>query len=342
MTHEVRLEVFEGPIDLLLHLITRQRVDIYEVSIAEITDEYLKALGAMEGLDLEAATGFLVVAATLLELKSIRLLPAPDRDNDGDLALLEERDLLLARLVECATFREAGAWLFAGLQRGTNFHARPRCRWRALRGSGPRPAPPVRHPRRLEGGRAGLCARGRNLPRYLSRSADQGIRPRCHPRDVRSPPPGGLGHVRGAVRARHGADRGRGPVSWAFWSCSRPVPWSCPSTTGSAAIRAEWTDDRRGRGAPRGGRGVCLRGGLRRDANERKIIESILLLADEPVPASLIGEVLERPEGRDRGAPGAHSPIPTTAEDRGFVLREVAGGWRLYTTRIPPPGSSGS
>ena len=124
MTHEVRLEVFEGPIDLLLHLITRQRVDIYEVSIAEITDEYLKALGAMEGLDLEAATGFLVVAATLLELKSVRLLPAPDRDDDGDLALLEERDLLLARLVECATFREAGAWLFAGLQRGTNFHPR--------------------------------------------------------------------------------------------------------------------------------------------------------------------------------------------------------------------------
>jgi len=124
MAHEVRLEVFEGPIDLLLHLITRQRVDIYEVSIATITDEYLQALRAMEGLDLEAATGFLVVAATLLELKSVRLLPAPERYDDGDLALLEERDLLLARLVECATFREAGAWLFAGLQRGTNFHPR--------------------------------------------------------------------------------------------------------------------------------------------------------------------------------------------------------------------------
>jgi segregation and condensation protein A len=124
MAHEVRLEVFEGPIDLLLHLITRQRVDIYDVSIATITDEYLQALRAMEGLDLEAATGFLVVAATLLELKSVRLLPAPERYDDGDLALLEERDLLLARLVECATFREAGAWLFAGLQRGTRFHPR--------------------------------------------------------------------------------------------------------------------------------------------------------------------------------------------------------------------------
>jgi segregation and condensation protein A len=124
MAHEVRLEVFEGPIDLLLHLITRQRVDIYEVSIATITDEYLRALGGMEGLDLEAATGFLVVAATLLELKSVRLLPVPERDEDRDLALLEERDLLLGRLVECATFREAGDWLFAGLQRGTAFHPR--------------------------------------------------------------------------------------------------------------------------------------------------------------------------------------------------------------------------
>ncbi|MGH2755220.1 MAG: segregation and condensation protein A [Actinomycetota bacterium] len=124
MAHEVRLDVFEGPLDLLLHLITRQRVDIYEVSIATITDEYLRALRGLEDLDLEATTGFLVVAATLLELKSIRLLPAPERDEDGNASLLEERDLLLGRLVECATFREAGAWLFAGLQKGADLHPR--------------------------------------------------------------------------------------------------------------------------------------------------------------------------------------------------------------------------
>ena len=123
MSHEVKLEVFEGPIDLLLHLITRQRVDIYEVSLSEITEEYLAAIKGAENLDLETATGFLVVAATLLELKSARLLPSGPLD-ESDLRLLEERDLLLARLVECATYREAGAWLAAALERGAAFHGR--------------------------------------------------------------------------------------------------------------------------------------------------------------------------------------------------------------------------
>ena len=122
MAYEVRLEVFEGPIELLLHLITKQRVDIYDVSLATITDESLRAVTAMEDLDLEGATGFLVVAATLLELKSARLLPSGEL-GDGE-SLLEERDLLLARLVECATYREAGGWIAAGLKRGEDFHGR--------------------------------------------------------------------------------------------------------------------------------------------------------------------------------------------------------------------------
>ena len=117
--HEVKLEVFEGPIDLLLHLITRQRVDIYDVSLSTITDEYLSVLGRLGGMDLEQATGFLVIAATLLELKSIRLLPARHGLDEEDQALLEERDLLLAKLVECATFREAGTGLHIALQAGS-------------------------------------------------------------------------------------------------------------------------------------------------------------------------------------------------------------------------------
>lgn len=125
MAHEVRLEVFSGPIDLLLHLITRQRVDIYDVSISSITDEYLQVLDGMEHLDLETATGFLVVAATLLELKSARLLPGPGYGEGLDDHLLEERDLLLARLVECATFREAGTWLSVQLERSALRHPRP-------------------------------------------------------------------------------------------------------------------------------------------------------------------------------------------------------------------------
>jgi segregation and condensation protein A len=119
----VKLEVFQGPLDLLLQLITRQRVDIYEVSIATITDEYVKAIGSMGDLDLEIATSFLVVAATLLELKSARLLPSMSF-GDEDEKLLEERDLLLARLVECATYRDAGTWLAAGLAAGADFHGR--------------------------------------------------------------------------------------------------------------------------------------------------------------------------------------------------------------------------
>ncbi|HWL50616.1 MAG TPA: ScpA family protein [Acidimicrobiia bacterium] len=123
MAYEVKLEVFEGPIDLLLHLITRQRVDIYDVSISTITEEYLEAVGAIEDLDLESATGFLVVAATLLELKSARLLPAQSLD-DADGHLLEERDMLLARLVELSTLREAGAWIAVSLEKGAVYMAR--------------------------------------------------------------------------------------------------------------------------------------------------------------------------------------------------------------------------
>jgi len=121
--YEVKLEVFEGPIDLLLNLIGRRRVDIYDVPLAAITDEYMGVLGRMETTDLETSTGFLVVAATLLELKSSRLLPARE-PAEVDTALLEGRDLLLARLLECATYREAGAWIAAGLEIGAAWHGR--------------------------------------------------------------------------------------------------------------------------------------------------------------------------------------------------------------------------
>ena len=108
MPYEVSTPVFEGPFDLLLHLITRQQVDLYDVSLSAIVDAYLAHLETMEGLDLEVATEFLLIAATLIELKSSRLLPdTRDADLDEELALWEERDLLLARLLECKTFKDA-------------------------------------------------------------------------------------------------------------------------------------------------------------------------------------------------------------------------------------------
>jgi segregation and condensation protein A len=109
VAYAVRTEVFEGPFDVLLRLITEQRVELYDVRLSDIVDAFLAEIEQLERVDLEAASEFLLIAAVLLELKSRRLLP--DRDGavkEEDLALLEERDYLLARLVECTTFSAAG------------------------------------------------------------------------------------------------------------------------------------------------------------------------------------------------------------------------------------------
>jgi segregation and condensation protein A len=117
MGYEVHTAVYEGPFDLLLHLILRQEVDLWELSLAPIVDEYLTELERLESLDLDVATEFLLIAATLVELKTRRLLPAPsDLDLDEDLLRFEERDLLLARLLECKTFKDA-AGAFSALMR---------------------------------------------------------------------------------------------------------------------------------------------------------------------------------------------------------------------------------
>ena len=120
MGYEVRTTVYEGPFDLLLHLILRQEVDLWEVSLAAIVDQYLGELDRMETLDLEIATEFLLIAATLIELKTRRLLPTPeDLELDEELLRFEERDLLLARLLECKTFKDAAAAITA-LMRGAD------------------------------------------------------------------------------------------------------------------------------------------------------------------------------------------------------------------------------
>ena len=104
---DVATPVYEGPFDLLLHLILREEVDIHEISLSTIVDAYLAELLKMQELDLEVATEFLLIAATLIELKTRRLLPGREAvDLDDELALWEERDLLLARLLECKTFKD--------------------------------------------------------------------------------------------------------------------------------------------------------------------------------------------------------------------------------------------
>lgn len=105
--------VFEGPFDLLLHLVTRDQVDIWELSLSSIVDEYVATIEGMQALDLSVATEFLLTAAVLLELKARRLLPGPSgEDGEEELALWEERDLLLARLLECKTFKDASLALY--------------------------------------------------------------------------------------------------------------------------------------------------------------------------------------------------------------------------------------
>ena len=110
VSYAVQTDVYEGPFDLLLHLILRDEVDLYEVSLTRIVDGFLAHLDSVvAALDLEVTTEFLVIAATLVDLKARRLLPGPvDVEVDEELALFEQRDLLLARLIEAKTFRDAG------------------------------------------------------------------------------------------------------------------------------------------------------------------------------------------------------------------------------------------
>ena len=115
MDYVVRTEVFEGPFDLLLYLIARQRVDIWQVSLSRITEDYLAEVRRMRELNLEVATEFLVVAATLLELKAARLLPSPDGDPDDVEAALEERDLLFARLLQYRAYKQVAGLFGARL-----------------------------------------------------------------------------------------------------------------------------------------------------------------------------------------------------------------------------------
>jgi len=115
VAYEVSTAVYEGPFDLLLHLILKEQVDLYEVSLAGIVDAYLCEIERLPAVDLDIATEFLLIAATLVELKARRLLPGRDDvDLDEELALWEQRDLLLARLLECKTFKDV-AGVFARL-----------------------------------------------------------------------------------------------------------------------------------------------------------------------------------------------------------------------------------
>jgi len=120
------LDNFEGPFDLLLQLISRHKLDITEVALSRVTDEFIATMrSAQPGWDLDQTSSFLVVAATLLDLKTARLLPSGEIDDTEDLALLEARDLLFARLLQYRAFKEVAAWISERWNQALRVHMRP-------------------------------------------------------------------------------------------------------------------------------------------------------------------------------------------------------------------------
>lgn len=126
---EVHLDVFEGPFDLLLGLIAKHKLDITEIALSQVTDEFMAHIRGMrkagDEWDLGQASEFLLVAATLLDLKAARLLPGSGPDDEEDLALIEARDLLFARLLQYRAFKVVAAALDTQMQQAAHSIARP-------------------------------------------------------------------------------------------------------------------------------------------------------------------------------------------------------------------------
>ena len=122
----VRLTNFEGPFDLLLQLISRHKLDVTEVALSRVTDEFIAHIKTMgSAWDLDLTSSFIVVAATLLDLKAARLLPQGEVEDPEDLALLEARDLLFARLLQYRAFKEVAALIARRLDTEARRHPRP-------------------------------------------------------------------------------------------------------------------------------------------------------------------------------------------------------------------------
>ncbi len=128
MSYEVKLDAFEGPLDLLLHLIHRLEIDIYDIPMKQITAQYMEHLRAMQVLELNEASEYLVMAATLLEIKSKMLLPIHEGELDDielDVDEVDPRDELVARLVEYRKFKEAAFQLIEREEERLQMYTRP-------------------------------------------------------------------------------------------------------------------------------------------------------------------------------------------------------------------------
>jgi segregation and condensation protein A len=127
MSYTVKTDVFEGPFDLLLHLVSRQKLDVSAISISEVADQYLAHIDRMSELDLDVASEFLLLAATLLEIKASALLPKAEiyvGDELDDLSPEEARDILVARLLAYKQFKNVAAELSARMEAEGRMHPR--------------------------------------------------------------------------------------------------------------------------------------------------------------------------------------------------------------------------
>ena len=357
---EVHLDVFEGPFDLLLGLISKHKLDITEVALSQVTDEFIAYIRARaDGWDLDQASYFLLVAATLLDLKAARLLPSGEVEDEEDLALLEARDLLFARLLQYRAYKEVAA-VFAGrmaaagppvpaagadgaaLRRAAaGGAARPRpgrVRAIAARTLAPRPVPEVstahlHTPQTTVREQAAILAS--QLTR-LGRATFRQLAADC----------AGTYEVvarflallelyrEGSVEFDQVAPLGELYVTWVAGEPARGGPAGketsdhergprprCRTTSAGAAWAGRRGRDRRSAAAGRRARraraagqpgGDHARGGRAGARGGHR-------------PGA--GAAARR--GGRRAA--RRWPRPMTAEERGFDLREVAGGWRFYT-----------
>jgi segregation and condensation protein A len=128
VSYKVHIESFEGPFDLLLYLVSRQKVDIGAISITEIADQYLAEVASMNNLDLDVASDFLLVAATLLEIKAASLIPKEKSEiveEFQDISPHEARDILVTRLLEYKKYKNASAAMLTRYEAEARMHARP-------------------------------------------------------------------------------------------------------------------------------------------------------------------------------------------------------------------------
>ena len=183
---QVHLDVFEGPFDLLLALISKHKLDITEVALSQVTDEFIGYISQRsDGWDLDQVSYFLVVAATLLDLKAARLLPSGEVEDEEDLALLEARDLLFARLLQYRAYKEVAAIFAARMTAAAPPLPAPGPAGAPVRRAAPRgaarPGPGRVRPARLAHARAQAAAQGRHRAHPLPGDQHQGPGPLSSP-----------------------------------------------------------------------------------------------------------------------------------------------------------------